>query len=65
MNKAFYQLAVANPGSVAWYCGLKLEMTVHLVMNLLSEALQDPSTPGLSDATARMAQLLHASGPGQ
>ena len=40
-------------------------MAVHLIMNLLSEALQDPSTPGLSDVKARMAKLLHAKvGPG-
>ena len=65
MKKAFYELAVANPGAVAWYCGLKLEMAVHLIMNLLSEALQDPSTPGLTDVKARMAKLLHAKvGPG-
>ena len=65
MKKAFYEFAVANPGAVPWYCGLKLEMAVHLIMNLLSEALQDPSTPGLSDVKACMAKLLHAKvGPG-
>ena len=30
MKKAFYELAVNNPGAVAWYCSLKLEMAVHL-----------------------------------
>jgi len=60
MKKAFFQLAVANPGAVAWYCGLKLEMAVHLVANVLSDALQEPTTPGLSTVTARLAEQLRA-----
>ena len=59
-NKALvYQLAVANPGAAAWYCGLKWEMAVYLAMHALTEALQVPSTPGLDNAKARMAQHLH------
>ena len=65
MKKAFYQPAVANPGAVAWYCGLKLEMAVCLVMNVFSEALQDPSTPGLDSVKARMTEHLRGQvGPG-
>jgi hypothetical protein len=65
MRQAFYQLAVANPGAVAWYCDLKLEMAVHLVMATLSEALQDPGTPGLGSVKARMTEHLRAKvGPG-
>ena len=30
MKKAFYELALQNPGIVAWYCTLKLEMAVRL-----------------------------------
>ena len=29
MRGSYYQLLVSNPGAVAWYCGLKLEMAVH------------------------------------
>ena len=60
MRGSYYQLLVANPGAVAWYCGLKLEMAVHLVMNLLTTALQDPKTPGLGQVKARMTQHLRA-----
>ena len=34
-------------------------MAVYLVMNVLTEALQDPSTPGLDNVKARMTQHLH------
>ena len=36
MKKAYYELAVRNPGAVAWYCGLKLEMAVKLTTALLT-----------------------------
>ena len=39
-RKAFYKLAVANPGAVSWYCGLKLEMAVKLTRVLISRQLQ-------------------------
>ena len=46
-KKSFYQLAVANPGAVSWYCGLKLEMSVWLTKALLTRQLQsETSTPG-------------------
>ena len=42
MKKAFYELAVANPGAVAWYCSLKLEMAVHLTKTILTQQMQSP-----------------------
>ena len=40
-------------------------MAVQLVMTLLSEALQDPNTPGLGTAKARMTEHLRSKvGPG-
>ena len=59
MKRAFYELSVSNPGAVAWYCGLKLEMAVHLVMNVLTDALRDPSTPGLPSLRKHLSELLH------
>ena len=41
MRTAFYELAVANPGAVAWYCGLKLEMAIGLVRAVLTKTTQD------------------------
>ena len=60
MKKAFYELANANPGAVAWYCGIKLEMAVHLVANVLTETLQDPTMPGLQTVRGRMEELLRS-----
>ena len=60
MKKAFYELSNANPGVVAWYCGLKLEMAVHLVANVLTETLQGPNTPGLDTVRGRMEELLRS-----
>ena len=48
MRRSFYELALANPGAVAWYCGLKLEMAIGLVQTVLTNTTQDPSTPGLA-----------------
>ena len=53
-EEKFYELAVANPAGVEWYCSLKLEMAVHLVKQILTDAMQSPSVPGLADIKARM-----------
>ena len=58
MKQAFYQLAVANPGAVAWYCGLKLEMAVHLVKQLLTQTMQSRTTPGLEAVKTRLQEEL-------
>ena len=51
-KNSYYRLAVANPGAVSWYCGLKLEMSVWLTKALLTRQLQsETSTPGYALAT--------------
>ena len=50
MKKAYYELAVRNPGDVAWYCGLKLEMDVALTKALLTDQMRSPQVPGLEEA---------------
>ena len=49
MKKLFYQLAHANPGVVAWYCGLKLEMGVALTRTLVTQQLQGTEVPGKAE----------------
>ena len=46
MKKIFYELAVANPGAASFYCALKLEMAIYLLLTLLTEQLQSPDVPG-------------------
>ena len=50
MKRAFYIMSVQNPGIVAWYCGLKLEMSVHLLQELMTRMLQSEVVPGGSAA---------------
>ena len=50
MKQLFYRLAHANPGVVAWYCALKLEMGVALTRNLLTRQLQGSTVPGKTAA---------------
>ena len=50
MKQLFYRLAHANPGVVAWYCALKLEMGVALTRNLLTRQLQGSEVPGKAAA---------------
>ena len=57
-QKAYYDLSVINPGAVAWYCALKLEMLVHLTKALLTEQLRSADVPGLEAAKARLKEEL-------
>ena len=50
MKQLFYKLAHANPGVVAWYCALKLEMGVALTRNLVTQQLQGSAVPGKAEA---------------
>ncbi len=50
VNKAFYDLALQNPGAVAWYCALKLETSVHFVQELITHMLQSDTVPGREEA---------------
>ena len=54
MKNTFYELAVANPAAVEWYCSLRLEMAVHLWKTLLTQAMQSPSIPGSPALHARI-----------
>ena len=58
MRKAFYQLSVANPGCVEWYCALKLELAVHLIQDVLTQQLRSVLTPGLKDVKDRIRDAL-------
>ena len=58
MKKAYYELAVQNPGAVAWYCGLKLEMAVALTKALLTEQMRSAEVPGLEEAKAKLKEEL-------
>ncbi len=54
MKQSFYELSIANPGAVAWYCALKLEMAVHLTKELLTRQMQLESVPGLAAVKERI-----------
>lgn len=58
MKKAYYALAVQNPSVVAWYCGLKLEMAVHLVQELVTRMLQSDIVPGRAQAMSMLSSQL-------
>ena len=47
-----------NPGAVAWYCGLKLEMAVELTKALLTEQMRSAEVPGLEEAKAKLKEEL-------
>ena len=58
MKKTYYQLAVRDPGAVAWYCAVKLELAIRLTAALLTEQLQSDDVPGRGDALLKIeAQL--------
>ena len=60
MKKCYYELAVQNPGAVAWYCALKLEMAVALTKALLTEQLRSAEVPGLEEAKAKLEEELRS-----
>ena len=47
-----------NPGAVAWYCALKLEMAVELTKALLTAQLRSDVVPGRATAQAKLAEEL-------
>ena len=62
-EKTYYQLAVRDPGAVAWYCALKLEMATALTAALLTEQLRSDDVPGLGDAQRKIeAELVSRTG---
>ena len=58
MKKADYQLAVHNPGAVAWYSGLKFKMAVALTKALLTEPMCSAEVPGIDEAKATLTEEL-------
>ena len=58
MKRAYYELAVREPGAVAWYCAVKLEMAVALTKSLLTEQLRSEHVPGRDAAKAKLTQKL-------
>ena len=57
-EKTYFQLAVRDPGAVAWYCAAKLEMATASTAALLTEQLQSDDVPGRGDAQQKIeAQL--------
>ena len=58
MKRAYYELAVHNPGAVAWYCALKLEMAVALTKALLTEQMRSEEVPGREEAKAKLSEEL-------
>ena len=60
MKKAFYEVAVLNPGAVAWYCSLKLEMAVLLTKQLLTQQMRSEQIPGHAAVQARIANEVRA-----
>ena len=58
MKKSYYELAVQNPGAVAWYRAMKLEMAVALTKALLTEQMRSPEVPGIEEAKAKLQEEL-------
>ena len=53
-------MCLDNPGAVAWYCALKVEMAVHLTRELFTKQLQSETVPGLVEVKARIQEELEA-----
>ena len=49
---------VSNPAAVQWYCALKLELALHLIVDVLTRQLRSRTTPGLQEAKASLCQVL-------
>ena len=58
MKKVFYDVALQNPGAVAWYCALKLEMAVHLAQEIIAQMLQSDTVLGREEAMATLSAQL-------
>ena len=49
---------VSNPAAVQWYCALKLELALHLIVDVLTRQLRSQTTPGLQEAQSSLCQVL-------
>ena len=60
MRKVYYELSVREPGAVAWYCAVKLEMAVALTKALITEQMRSEVVPGRDEAKTKIAEELGA-----
>ena len=58
MRQSFYHLSVANPACVQWYCAVKLEMAMHLLVDVITRQLQSSDVPGLEQSITEVISLL-------
>ena len=58
MRTAFYRLSVNNPAAVQWYCSLKLELALHLILDVITRQLRSGVVPGLQQTTERVRRVL-------
>ena len=47
-----------HPAAVQWYCALKLELALHLIVDVLTRQLRSQTTPGLQEAQSSLCQVL-------
>ena len=58
MRSTYCKPAVREPGAVAWYCALKLEMEVSLVKAILTDQMRSDEVPGREEAKAKLTEDL-------
>ena len=58
MRTAFYRLSVNNPAAVQWYCALKLELALHLILDVITRQLRSGALPGLQQTKERVLRVL-------
>ena len=58
MRTAFYRLSVSNPAAVQWYCALKLEVSLHLIVDVLTRQLRSLTVPGMQQSQESLCQVL-------
>ena len=59
-RRAFYKLSQSNPGIVAWYSAMRLEATVHMAAELLSNQAMSEQVPSKKEAMAAVQSELAA-----
>ena len=58
MRQAFYRLSIDTPAVVQWYCALKLEMALHLIVDLVTRQLKSADVPGFELTKERVRKNL-------
>ena len=54
MRKVYYDPSIRDPGAVAWYCAVKLEMAVALTKALITEQMRSDIVPGREEAKTKI-----------